>query len=89
MDYQFIAKMLLKHREHLEATEKNLNHLVGDYERQIESLEKIVNTNPQYRKEIQKLEAKKSEAFIKLGFVVPNIEKIADQVRLLEEKLNA
>lgn len=89
MDYQFIAKMLLKHQEHLVATEKNLNYLIGDYDRQIESLEKIVDTDPKYRNEIRKLETKKSEAFIKLGFVVPNKEKITEQVSLLEEKFNA
>jgi prefoldin subunit 5 len=84
MDYQFIAKMLLKHQEHLVATERNLNHLIGDYDRQIESLEKIVSSSPQYRNEIRKLEAKKNEALIKLGFVVPNKDKITEQVALLE-----
>lgn len=87
MDYQFIAKMLLKHQEHLVATESNLNHLIGDYDKQIESLEKITDTNPQYRAEIRKLEGKKSEAFIKLGFVVSNKEKISEQ--LLEQEFNA
>lgn len=81
MDKQFIAKMLEKHGSHLVAQEKNINTLLEDYDKQLESLSKL--DTKKYGWRVKELEAKKREAFIKLGFICPNIEKINEQLEIL------
>jgi hypothetical protein len=81
MDKQFIAKMLEKHASHLVAQERNINILLDDYDRQVKSLSQL--DTKKYGWRVKELEAKKEEAFIKLGFICPNINKINEQIEIL------
>ena len=85
MDKQFIAKMLEKHASHLAAQEKNINILLENYDREIESLSRLDKNKYGWR--VRELEQKREEAFIKLGFICPNIDKINEQIKILTENI--
>lgn len=82
-DFVFIAKMLKKHAAHLEAQKGFIEGNLKNYQRAIDSMERI-GDEKKYRTEIQRQEFKKAEALEKLSHVIPNIEKINEQIVLLE-----
>jgi hypothetical protein len=82
MDKIFIAEMLKKYSKHLSSVVVNIDYLISDYDRQIESLSKLEKSKYGYR--IKELENKRTEAFIKLSHVLPNIENMQIQINLLE-----
>ncbi len=83
IDYEFISQMLTKYYKHLQSVEKSIESAIEDYDRQINSLQNL----PKYKNRLVELEDKKTEAFIKLSSIVPNMNKINEQKLLLEEKI--
>lgn len=77
--------MLSKHASHLAAQQKFMEENLENYQRQIDSIEKM-GTPEKYRIHKRDMEWKKSEVLEKLSHVVPNLEKINEQIALMEVK---
>lgn len=84
LDFAFIAKMLSKQASHLTGQRKLIEGLMEGYDKQISSLEKI-NDERKYGQYLKELHFKKAEALEKLSHIIPNVEKINQQIALIEQ----
>jgi len=84
IDYVFVEKMLNKHYKHLANTKNYIENGIADYDRQIESLEKL--DQKKYGNRLKELRFKLAEAFEKLSHVEPNMNKINETVELMRQE---
>jgi SMC interacting uncharacterized protein involved in chromosome segregation len=86
IDYKFVELMFTKYSKHLQDVVTSIETMIGNYDRQIQSLEKA--DIKKYGWYIKKLENKKAEAFKKLSQVCPNIEKMTEQLNEIQSQFN-
>ncbi len=87
IDYRFVGQMLAKYHSHLQSVEFSINKNLETYERQRIELERLAKFKPEtYQKELEKVLDKIKEADIKLSHVIPNIQKIQEQVEIIITK---
>lgn len=77
--------MLSKHASHLANQLKFMESNLATYEREIESLKRI-NDHVRYGQRLKEVEFKRTEVLEKISHVKPNMEKINEQIELLETK---
>jgi len=86
LDYIFVAKVLLKHKQHLQRAQESVTHSLTDYDRQIASLTKLVEAGrSDYRERLSDMEFKRAEALTKIADMEATITKISGQ--LTEDEL--
>ena len=85
LDYNFIELMFKKYSKHLQDVVTSIETLINTYDRQLSELNKM----PQkYRERIRELEGKKTEAFVKLNAICPNMDKMAEQLQEIQQIIN-
>ncbi len=85
IDYDFVALMFKKYSKHLQDVVTSIESMIGNYDKQIESLKKL--DQKKYGNYLKELEGKKAEAFKKLSDVCPNIDKMYQQLDIIQSEI--
>ena len=87
IDLEFVGLMFTKYGKHLQDVVNSIETLIDGYDREIASLEKI--NRSRYQMRIKELSNKKVEAFKKLSYVCPNIDKMSEQLQEIQQQITA
>lgn len=77
--------MFTKYSKHLQDVVTSIETLVDSYDRQINELKSL--DQKKYGWRVKELEEKKTEAFIKLKNVCPNIDKMTEHIQEIQQTI--